>query len=454
MVNYKSKYLKYKLKYKKLKGGALGLNKDYTGYNEEGKPFKFNIVNIFGNSYTLKDATGHQTVKTYNEVMDLIKQVVKRVNQAEYSSMAMEGKKYTSSSTWQINQQMPKLIRSNSTDGISTGSIEPVVPQSQFTKNKSIVPTALYPKVVYSDESARRPNKIYSPEFHPDNLNLNNTCICFILAHGVDIGQTNFQSTPNLYIQHFTQPEELCLTIEYKNFFDHIAQTLINYQTSEQAANSLQHTLNEIDHGLQFHPQPIKKYKGEYVFEDNNLTFLESYNDIYFFNPYEQNFIRKGIPVNEKFIINLSRLIDNYILPECNKENLYIGLLTCRGGKLFDEIKDNNCTACRNGERPCCNKSRDGDDCSFTNFSNKNERQQELENYENFEFNNNLSERIPESLSEQQAKDLAHSIKLRQEWMSKHLKPECDTCDADCKNHLGRIKASKRALNKHYIPGM
>jgi len=38
--------------------------------------------------------------------------------------------------------------------------------------------------------------------------------------------------------------------------------------------------------------------------------------------------------------------------------------------------------------------------------------------------------------------------------MSKHLKPECDTCDADCKNHLGRIKASKRALNKHYIPGM
>lgn len=51
MKNYKKKYLKYKLKYKKIKGGFLNLNQTYTGYNSNGNSFEFEIINIFGNSY-------------------------------------------------------------------------------------------------------------------------------------------------------------------------------------------------------------------------------------------------------------------------------------------------------------------------------------------------------------------------------------------------------------------
>lgn len=460
MVNWKSKFLKYKLKYKKLKGGTLRLNDIYTGYNDYGRPFEFKIIKIVGNSYTLVDTDGNQIVKSYNEVMDLRDNAGLRVNQAEYS-METDEPEYNESSVWQINSPMYQLSRLDSTAGISR---EPAFHQSEFTNDKFIVPSPIYNEVpvqhqaAISNESARRDYNINSPQFHPDNLNLNTTCICFISAHGVDIGQTQLTSRQNLYTQYFTQPEETCVTIEYQNFFNHIAETLINYHRSNQAANSLQHTLNEIDHGVQFHPQPIIKYnKGQYTFQDSNLTLSDHYHDIYFFNPDNQQFIRRGIPVSQNFKIKLSDLIDNYILPECNKENIYIGILSCRGGRTPDDgyiaAQNNNCTACTNGEPPCCFKSRDGDDCAFKNFSNKEERDREHLNYKTFESNNNLSGQIPESLSEHQAQALNYSTDLRQNWMNKHLKPECATCDADCKNHLGRIKASRRALNKHYTPG-
>lgn len=294
------------------------------------------------------------------------------------------------------------------------------------------------------DESNYRPTNnpiIYHDDLYSiiDNLDTNNTLFCFIITHNnSDDQKQGINLDKNIFTQYFTQPNESCTNVGEqftKTFLKQIEHYL-------KINNSLSTVLSKIEHSKQFHPQPVINNYFEHTL---HFTVQEHYGDLYVFDG--NSFIRFNLKGEYIFSNILKDLIRNYSF-----NNIYVGLIICRGGENFDRINNlslQNCNSCKNCVPPCCNKDTQGEHCAFLPFSNEEIREQEHDEYKTIEEQYYLSGQIPDSLNQKQILDLEHTSNLREQWMQKHLKPECYNCDSDCKNHLGRIQVSKNKVNKY-----